>query len=80
MGVKVRAVPVRLFRGVSEVEMLNEIYLQIAKPMVRRLGTFFGGYLVSVGVASDTATQIATGAVAAVLVAVDLVQSKISRR
>lgn len=56
------------------------IVKELAAPAIRRIGTAFGAYLVGVGIHTDTATQIAAGAVALLGVALDLLQSHWNRK
>lgn len=52
----------------------------VLKPLARRVGTALAAVIVAQGVPNDTADQIATGAVAAMLLILDLVHSKFDRR
>lgn len=45
----------------------------VVRPMATRLGTFAGAYLLSYGVNQHDTNTIVAGAIAAILVAVDLV-------
>lgn len=55
--------------------MLTVIKETILQPLVRRLGTFVGAYLIGVGVHNDSVNTIVAGMTAAVLVGVDLIMS-----
>jgi hypothetical protein len=55
--------------------MFAVIYEQLLYPLLRRAGTVLATYLVSSGVAQDTASSIANGVVALMLVGVDLINS-----
>lgn len=52
--------------------MMKEVVLE---PLLRRLGTAVGGYLVGMGVDATSTGQIVTGLTVAVLVGVDLLIS-----
>lgn len=55
------------------------VLTEIARPLVRRLGTAAGAYLIATGVADDQATLIVNGIVALALLLVDLVNSHVER-
>ena len=60
--------------------MLNNIVEEVAKPILRRLGTFVGGALVSYGIAAETSSQIVVGLVALGGVLIDLLLSHANRK
>lgn len=60
--------------------MFSSFINEIAAPLVRRLGTMVGTFLVSKGVLTDDASVIVNGVMAALLVVVDLGNSAAERR
>lgn len=56
------------------------MYVEIAKPIIRRLGSMASAYLLASGVAVEATSQIVAGLSALALVAVDLIQSSADRR
>lgn len=59
--------------------MKKFILKEIAGPVVRRIGTMLGAYMIASGVADETANVIVAGVIAAIGLAVDLVASHLSR-
>jgi Na+/glutamate symporter len=59
--------------------MLKVILLEVAKPLIRRIGSIASGALVATSMTSDQINQIETYAVALALLLVDLVLSKLDR-
>jgi hypothetical protein len=60
--------------------MKSFIIRELLAPIVRRTGTFLGGFLVSVGMEADLATQIEASVIALVLFSIDLVNSYVERK
>ena len=59
--------------------MLKAILLEVAKPMIRRLGSIAAGGLIGTAITTDQINQIETYAVALALLLVDLCMSKLER-
>jgi hypothetical protein len=59
--------------------MLKVILLEVAKPLIRRIGSIASGALVATSMTSDQINQIETYTVALALLIVDLVLSKLDR-
>ena len=59
--------------------MFKVILLEVAKPLVRRLGSIASGALVATSMTTEQISQIETYAVALGLLLIDLVLSKIDR-
>jgi hypothetical protein len=53
---------------------------ELAQPIMRRIGTAAGGYLVGVGVATEVANTIVLGLIAAMGVGIDLINSSAERK
>lgn len=60
--------------------MKRFILNELAKPVLRRFGSYLAGALTALGVAAPSVDQIETGLVALGLVAVDLVSSHWNRK
>ena len=60
--------------------MGKSLFHNIADPLLRRIGTGAAAYLVGIGVATETASLIEAGLIAALGVSIDLVSSYLSRR
>jgi hypothetical protein len=60
--------------------MLNMMLQEVFRPLARRAGTAFGGYLLGIGVHSDTSTQIVAGITALAGVILDLTLSHFSKK
>lgn len=60
--------------------MFKTVISEVLAPLSRRAGSFVAGTLTGLGVATETATVIATGAAALVSVSVDLILSSLNRR
>ena len=56
------------------------ILSELAKPIIRRLGTAMSGTLVGLGIAADQAVQVETAATALLLIVADLILSGMERR
>lgn len=59
---------------------LSRITVNVAKPLVNRLGTMLAAYLIAKGADSDLAAQLVNGIVAAVFVGIDLARDWNGRR
>ena len=53
---------------------------ELAKPLIRRLGTALGGFLLTVGVLEPQVDIIVAGAMAAASISIDLIVSNWSRK
>lgn len=59
---------------------MNWLVSEIGKPLIRRVGTAFGAYLLTIGVQGDTQVQIVAGLTASLSVALDLLLSHRNRK
>ena len=59
--------------------MYRFVLSELAKPVIRRLGTAMSGTLVGLGYAQEQAVQLETAATAFLLIVADLVLSNIER-
>lgn len=59
--------------------MLGTIFRNVARPLLERLCTMIAVYLIALGLDSDVVAQFTNAAMALVLVAIELVFSKVSR-
>lgn len=60
--------------------MFNMVMREVVGPLSRRAGTALAGWLLALGVASDTTTTIVAGAAAGIGVGMDLILSHIGRK
>lgn len=64
-------------RGGSIMEMLVK---ELAKPLLRRVGSMIAGSLVSIGFATEQAVAFETALIATLMLSVDLVLSHMDRK
>jgi hypothetical protein len=62
------------------VMMLNFVLTELAKPIIRRLGTIMGTTLLSMGYATDQTVELETAVTSAALILVDLFLSYKDRK
>lgn len=62
------------------INLKTFILKELLKPTLRRLGSMIAGGLITLGVATEAANAIETGAVAAIAVLADLIMSHWERK
>lgn len=60
--------------------MKKFLFKELLKPTLRRLGSMIAGGLITLGVATEAANAIETGAIAAIAVLADLLMSHWERK
>lgn len=60
--------------------MMQFVLKELAKPLLRRLGSMIAGSLVSIGIATEQAVAFETALIAVGMLSVDLVLSHMDRK